>query len=69
MTMPIILTTIINILAPIVANMGLLLLRERVIRQVVVVTLKKLQPKDTNSLTADVLKIVEEALQPSPPVR
>lgn len=49
--------------------MGLLLLRERVIRQVVVVTLKKLQPKDTNSLTADVLKIVEEALQPPPPVK
>ena len=55
---------IINVLGPIVAQMGLLLLRERVIRKVTVITLKALADMTSNKLTHELVDTVAEALEP-----
>lgn len=55
---------IVNTLGPIIAQMGLLLLRERVVRKVTVITLRYLESKTTNKLTKDLVDAVADALEP-----
>lgn len=54
------------VLGKIIAQMGLLLLSERVVRKITVVTLKALAEKTTNKLTHDVVNTVAEALEVPP---
>lgn len=55
---------LINTLGPIIAQMGLLLLRERVVRKVTVITLRYLESKTTNKLTKELVDAVADALEP-----
>lgn len=52
-----------NILAPIVAQMGLKLLSERVVRRVAVLTLRHFADQPGNSLTHQYLGVVADALE------
>lgn len=60
---------LVNIVGPIVAQMGMMLLSERVIRRVTVVTLRALERKTTNQLTKDIVDTVADALDVPPPVK
>jgi len=60
---------IISVIAPIFAQMGLMLLSERVIRRVTVVTLRALEKKATNELTKDIVDTVADALEVPLPVK
>ena len=60
---------IISVIAPIFAQMGLMLLSERVIRRVTVITLRALEKKATNELTKDIVDTVADALEVPPPVK
>lgn len=55
----------IGILAPIVAQMGLLLLSERVVRRVVVITLRALESgmKSKYPHISDVIDVIADALE------
>jgi hypothetical protein len=55
---------LVNTLGPIIAQMGLLLLRERVVRKVTVITLRYLESKTSNKLTKDLVDAVADALEP-----
>jgi len=57
------------VLGKIIAQMGLLLLSERVVRKITVVTLKALAEKTTNKLTHDIVATVSEALEVPPAVK
>lgn len=59
---------IINILGPIIAQMGLMLLSERVVRRVTVATLRALEKRVSNELTKDIVDTVADALEVPPPV-
>lgn len=55
---------LVNVLGPIFASMGLMLLRERFVRKITVVTLRYFEAKTTNKLTKDLVDAVADALEP-----
>lgn len=57
-----------NVLAPIVAQMGLALLRERVVRSVTIVTLEALKDRASNQHVKDYIQVLIEAWKLPPPV-
>lgn len=60
---------LINVIAPIFAQMGLMLLSERVIRRVTVITLRALEASVSNKLTKDIVDTVADALEVTEPVK
>lgn len=57
-----------SVLAPIIAQMGYILLSERVIRRVTVITLRYLADSSKNKFTHDMLGEVAQALDVPPAV-
>lgn len=52
-----------NVIAPMVAQMGMLLLTERVVRRVTVLTLRWLEAKAPNDSLAEAIDIIADALE------
>lgn len=57
------------VLGKIIAQMGLMLLSERVVRSVTVSTLRALERKLSNQLSKEIVDAVADALEVPPPVQ